>query len=255
MNRHLKYLAIGLVCAIAILAVITAASLITYGNRKKERVLQREDAGFAKETVTADRSSEVRGEKTEAASGRQDAEADDNLNRFLHRQDVITEEMKESMESIPKTGNASIDFLNSMGLQLEAQAAMSEDYLNCNGRDKRLKAFAEDVIERRQEETGLLRELKEKYEAEGHKDEDKENAFLDEYDKLLRRSPEMEKPGTDSLEHAFAEGLLLHRRITGELAGFILEYTDYEEIRSYAKNRIRTQKEEEELLKEFLPKK
>ena len=48
----------------------------------------------------------------------------------------------------------------------------------------------------------------------------------------------------DSLDQAFAEGMIMHHQMAVDMARDILEYTDYEEIRTMAQNIIDVQEKE-----------
>ncbi|MFR3823733.1 MAG: DUF305 domain-containing protein [Hungatella hathewayi] len=96
-----------------------------------------------------------------------------------------------------------------------------------------------------------MRDLIRKYEAEGHNDADQESAYLEEYDKMLDHDHSMNKAGTDSLDHAFAEGMIMHHQMAVDMAKSILEYTNYEEIRTLAQSIIDAQEKEIEEMKEF----
>ena len=50
--------------------------------------------------------------------------------------------------------------------------------------------------------------------------------------------------GVDNIDQAFAEGMIMHHQMAVDMARDILEYTDYEEIRTMAQNIIDVQEKE-----------
>ena len=85
---------------------------------------------------------------------------------------------------------------------------MADSYLEYGGSNEKLKKLAENIKTTQTEEIQQMKDLIKKYEAEGHNDADQESAYLDEYDKMLEHDHSMSKSGTDSLDHAFAEGMI-----------------------------------------------
>lgn len=57
-------------------------------------------------------------------------------------------------------------------------------------------------------------------------------------------SHHMDTSDVDSLDQAFAEGMIMHHQMAVDMARDILEYTDYEEIRTMAQNIIDVQEKE-----------
>lgn len=174
----------------------------------------------------------------------QETSADDNVNRYLQKQDEIMMDMMHAMENIPKTGNASIDFLNGMIPHHESAIDMAESYLEYGGTNETLTKLADQIKKTQTEEIKQMQDLITKYEGEGHTDSDRESAYLDEYDKMLEHDHEMNKSGADNLDHAFAEGMIMHHQMAVDMAKDILEYTDYDEIRELAQNIIDLQEKE-----------
>lgn len=239
MNKNLKYWAAGIIAAIVIIAI---AAFAAAGSRKKVPL------------PTAPAEMESSSPTTEQITGTpddSDAASDDDTNRYLRRQDEIMRNMMHDMENIPKTGNASIDFLNGMIPHHESAVEMADSYLEYGGNNETLKKLAENIKTTQAEDIRKMRDLIVKYEAEGHNDADQENAYLDEYDKMLDHDHFMSKSGTDSLDHAFAEGMIMHHQMAVDMAKSILEYTNYEEIRTLAQSIINAQEKEIAEMKEF----
>lgn len=268
MNKNMKYWAAGIIAAIIIIAV---AAFAAAGSRKKNPELpspQETESGSpaadaskgmadgqnGSDGAAMNHGSHGSGSGTGgAADSTSDGSAgDDNINRYLHKQDEIMMDMMHAMENIPKTGNASIDFLNGMIPHHESAVEMAESYLEYGGSDETLTALAENIKTTQTEEIRQMKDLIAKYESEGHSDDDQESAYLDEYDKMLDHDHEMSKSGASSLEHAFAEGMIMHHQMAVDMAKSILEYTDYEEIRTLAQNIIAVQEKEIEEMQQFI---
>ncbi len=254
MNKNMRYWAMCVIAAV-VLILITVFT-ISNNNRKgyTETTVQEDQQHAMDQQETGENG--VNNQKLQNDSARQRSEArldKDNLNRYLHKQDDILSDMMKAMKTIPKTGNASIDFLEAMVPCNEAAIGLAESYLLYGGNDEALAALAEDVILNQDNEIIQFQKLMKKYQSESHVNEDKENAFLDDYDTMLDQDHDIDKSGTQSLEHAFSEGMIAHHKITVELEKSIAEYTDYEEIRTLAENLLANQKEEMEKLSEYVP--
>lgn len=155
--------------------------------------------------------------------------------------------MMEDMVIREKSGNASLDFLRGMIPHHEAAIKMSESYLSYQGKSDELKTIAQDIITAQKDELKQMNELVKSYEKDGKKDQTKEDAYLEQYSKMFAgdsMSRHMDTSGADSLDQAFAEGMIMHHQMAVDMARDILEYTDYEEIRTMAQNIIDMQEKE-----------
>lgn len=251
MNKNMRYWVLGIVAAIIIVLIVTFAA---GGFRKNDA------SGPTEETTTTQsgtQETDHNAHDTGAAGESQNHNLDnvtteDNINRYLEKQDEIMMDMMHAMQDIPKSGNASLDFLNGMIPHHESAIDMAEAYLSYGGVDENLKELASNIITVQGEEISQMKDLVKKYEAEGHKDEDKENAYLAEYDTMMDHDHEMSKSGAASLEHAFAEGMIIHHQMAVDMAKAILEYTDYEEIKTLSQNIIDAQEKEIEEMKQYI---
>lgn len=250
MNKNMKYWAAGIIAAVVIIAVAVFAAA---GSRKKAPLspAPAETESSSQSTEQSSGAAESQNHMDHSAHGTSSAAADDDTNRYLQRQDEIMRNMMRDMENIPKTGNASIDFLNGMIPHHESAVEMADSYLEYGGNNETLKKLADTIKTTQTEEIRQMRDLIRKYEAEGHNDADQESAYLEEYDKMLDHDHSMNKAGTDSLDHAFAEGMIMHHQMAVDMAKSILEYTNYEEIRTLAQSIIDAQEKEIEEMKEF----
>lgn len=258
MNKNTKYWAAGIAGAVILIIIIAAFAAGSGRNRN--------DGGPAENSTASE--SAVESESSSDASGQTGSESmdhgshtmgsekasdDDNINRYLHKQDEIMMDMMQAMESIPKSGNASIDFLRGMIPHHESAVDMAESYLEYGGDSGAMKELAENIISTQTDEIKQMQDLITKYENEGHTDSDQESAYLEEYDKMMDHDHQMPKSGTDSLDHAFAEGMVMHHQMAVDMAKSILEYTDYEEIRNLARTMIDTQEKEIEEMQKYIP--
>ena len=245
MNKNMKYWAAGIIAAVVIIAVAVFAAA---GSRKKAPLspAPAETESSSQSTEQSSGATESQNHMDHSAHGTSSAAADDDTNRYLQRQDEIMRNMMRDMENIPKTGNASIDFLNGMIPHHESAVEMADSYLEYGGNNETLKKLAETIKTTQTEEIRQMRDLIRKYETEGQ-----ESAYLEEYDKMLDHDHSMNKAGTDSLDHAFAEGMIMHHQMAVDMAKSILEYTNYEEIRTLAQSIIDAQEKEIEEMKEF----
>ncbi len=231
MKKSMRYWAIGMIvtCILLLIAALTAVNW--FKARKPDR------PGISsvnfQDTFTAS-----------ANPNLDNVSAEDNINRYLSRQDEIMTDMIQTMKGISKTGNATTDFLKGMIPHHESGILMSEAYLSYGGSNEKLKNLAETIISSRQEDIARIQDLSVKYESQDHSSEDKENAFLEDYNNLLNRNSEAGKSSGASLDQAFCDGLKEHHQMAVEIARSILEYTDYEEIRILAQNIITAEEQE-----------
>ena len=138
MNKNMKYWATGIIAAIVILAI---AAFAAAGSRKKAPIPPA-PTEMESSSQTAEQSSgsaESKNSMDHNGHGGSDAASDDDTNRYLQRQDEIMMDMMHDMENIPKTGNASIDFLNGMIPHHESAIDMADSYLEYGGSNEKLK--------------------------------------------------------------------------------------------------------------------
>lgn len=251
MNKNAKYWAAGI--AAAILVIIIVIAFAAAPGRKQSGPQETEGTFAVTESSAESGSAQDTMDHSGHGMASGDATADDNINRYLQKQDEIMMEMMHAMESIPKSGNASIDFLRGMIPHHESAVDMAESYLEYGGDAGAMKELADNIISTQTDEIKQMQDLIEKYESEGHTDEDQESAYLEEYDKMMNHDHQMAKSGADTLDHAFAEGMVMHHQMAVDMAKSILEYTDYEEIRTLAQAIIDTQEEEIEEMQKYIP--
>lgn len=113
------------------------------------------------------------------------SDAGKNLETYLREQDTIMADMMRDMEDIPKTGSADIDFLNGMIPHHESAVAMAESFLKNGGQNQKLVTLAGDIIEVQNKEIDQMKSMIERLEKSGKRNEEKEEAYLKEYQKMF----------------------------------------------------------------------
>ena len=254
MNKNMRTWVIGICVALVIIVAVAAA----FANNRSgsddgqtsESQTESTSASAASQTETGSReqASSNSGNAADHSghNGHMNASGDD-LSRYLTEQDSIMMNMMEDMVIREKSGNASLDFLRGMIPHHEAAIKMSESYLNYQGKSDELKTIAQDIITAQKDELKQMNELVKSYEKNGKKDQTKEDAYLEQYSKMFAddsMSHHMDASGVNSLDQAFAEGMIMHHQMAVDMARDILEYTDYEEIRTMAQNIIDVQEKE-----------
>ena len=256
MNKNMRTWVIGICVALIIIVAVAAA----FANNRSGS-----DNGQASESQTESASGSAASQADTETGSREQASSNsgnaaghsghnghmntsgDDLSRYLTEQDSIMMNMMEDMVIREKSGNASLDFLRGMIPHHEAAIKMSESYLSYQGKSDELKTIAQDIITAQKDELKQMNDLVKSYEKDGKKDQTKEDAYLEQYSKMFAgdsMSRHMDISGADSLDQAFAEGMIMHHQMAVDMARDILEYTDYEEIRTMAQNIIDVQEKE-----------
>lgn len=260
MNKNMRMWIIGICVALVIIVVVAVAYA---GNSSKSQTGgstenqtestgtstgMMEESGMSSQGQTQMDSGNVmdhsghNGHMTESG-----VTSGDDLSRYLTEQDSIMMTMMEDMVIREKSGNASLDFLRGMIPHHESAIRMADSYLNYNGESEELKTIAKDIITAQKQELEQMNELVKTYEKDGKKDQKKEDAYLEQYSKMFAdgsMSHHIDTTGVDNLDQAFAEGMIMHHQMAVDMAKDILEYTDYEEIRTMAQDIIDVQEKE-----------
>lgn len=256
MNKNMRTWIIGICAALVIIVVVAAA----YASRSRDNSGAGQSAGS--QMGAAGQSSDAQDSLTSSQDQAQGNAGDsmghsghnghlsdsgDSLSRYLTEQDSIMMSMMDDMVIREKSGNASLDFLRGMIPHHEAAVKMAESYLSYDGKSEDLKTIARDIITAQKEELAQMNELVKTYEKEGKKDQKKEDAYLEQYSKMFAdgsMSHHIDPADVDNLDQAFAEGMIIHHQMAVDMAKDIMEYTDYEEIRTMAQNIIDVQEKE-----------
>lgn len=187
----------------------------------------------------------------------QETGASKSVEEYKKEQDTIMEEMMADMENIPKSGNASIDFLNGMIPHHQSAVSMSESYLKYGGKNEDLKQLAENVIKTQNEEIEQMKGMVERLESDGSRDEEKEADYLEEYNKMFHLShtehdAHTGKDTTQNVDWAFAEGMAMHHQMAVDMSKVILDYTEEDDVKQLAENIIKMQEDEIEQMERIL---
>lgn len=168
-----------------------------------------------------------------------------SLPHYLEEQKLAMDTMMTEMKNIPHTGDPAIDFLYGMIPHHESAIAMSKSYLKYSGNSVELKQMAEDIIKTQGTEIEQMQSMIQKLEANMQNDETKETEYLNTYNKMFEAhgvSHNMSAP--NSVEEAFAEGMIMHHEMAIQMAETVLNYTENEEILNMAQNIIDMQNKE-----------
>lgn len=177
----------------------------------------------------------------------------ESLKTYLSEQNTIMPDMVKKMTVTP-TGNASLDFLKGMIPHHESAITMAKSYLTHGRTHDKLEDLAEDIIEDQNEEIREMKRLIQEIEASGVKDEAKEKAYMDSYKKILSGHKNMEHGASSysSVEHAFAENMIVHHQMAVDMSKAILSHTDHKEVRELAEDIIEEQELEIIKMQRFL---
>lgn len=167
------------------------------------------------------------------------------LELYLSEQDAIMTDMMEQM-AVEPSGNASIDFLKGMIPHHQSAIDMAESYLNHGGSNPVLKELAENIISTQSDEIDQMQTLIEDIKASKETDTEKEQGYLDAYDKMMSSHAHMNHGPVqeEDVEQAFANGMLMHHQMAVDMSKAILDYTDNEAVRNLAETIILAQEEE-----------
>lgn len=181
------------------------------------------------------------------------APADDQLSAYLQEESTIMMDMMDGMENIDESGYAATDFLSGMIPHHEAAVAMAKSYLQNGAENQELIDLANSIIETQNKEIEDMNTLVQEYRSADKKDEEKAKAHLKEYREMFDSHDDMmHGSSANSVDAAFAQGMLMHHEMAVEMAEDILEYTDEEAVITLANNIIATQKQEIEKMEDIL---
>ncbi len=85
------------------------------------------------------------------------------------------------------------------------------------------------------------------YEKDGSKDDANEDAYLEKYSEMFSddsMSHHINPDGAETMDQAFAEGMIMHHQMAVDMARDILDYTEEKEVRELAENIIELQEKE-----------
>lgn len=180
---------------------------------------------------------------------------DDPLQEYLEDQNEIMNDMIEEMETAP-SGNAAVDFLKGMIPHHKSAIEMSESYLEHGGTNSELKELAKNIIQAQKQEIEEMDRLIQKIEDTGETDAQKEQNYLDAYEKMMSSHQHMNHADSDAqnVEQAFAEGMIMHHQMAVEMSQTILNHTEQKDVRDLAQTIITAQQKEIEQMRKIADK-
>lgn len=239
MNKQTKYWIIGLIAVGIVLLIWLGAA----GSRKSGE--KTTDPGVTESSSAAGLNNGTEEDPHAGMDHGPGASDDQSTAAYLKEQDIIMANMMKDMEDIPTTGSAAIDYLNGMLPHHESAVAMAESYVRHGGADPELTALANDVIEVQTKEIEQMKSMVLNLEENETKNNDMEAAYLEEYQKLFAAHHENHMAGAaESVDEAFAEGMILHHQMAADMSKIILEYTEQKDVRELAQNIIDVQEKE-----------
>ena len=266
MNKNMRTWVIGICVALVIIVAVAAAFANSRSGSDDGQTSQSQtestSASAASQTETETGSREQASSNSGNAAdhsghnGHMNASGDD-LSRYLTEQDSIMMNMMEDMMIREKSGSADIDFLKGMIPHHEAAIKMSESYLNYGGEVSDLETLAQDIITAQKKELTEMNDLVKKYEKEGKKNQENEDAYLAKYSGMFSddsMSHHINPSGVDNIDQAFAEGMIMHHQMAVDMARDILDYSEQEEVKKLAQDIIDVQEKEIEQMQKLIQK-
>lgn len=236
MNQKTKYWVMG-AAAIIIIALIWFFAA-NGGSDNNESVTE---SGVGMETGNASNNTAM-DHSTTAETGTNSTD----LTAYIDEQNTVMMDMMDGMKNIPLTGNAALDYLHGMIPHHESAVSMAESYLKYGGENQELKKLAEDIISVQKTEIADMNAMISELEGTIKKDEEKEAAYLEEYNKMFDdpHSHHMDTSGIKTVEEAFCEGMISHHQMAVDMSQAVLNHTDEENVRKLADNIIKAQEQE-----------
>ena len=102
-----------------------------------------------------------------------------------------------------------------------------------------------------------MNDLVKKYEKEGKKNQENEDAYLAKYSGMFSddsMSHHINPSGVDNIDQAFAEGMIMHHQMAVDMARDILDYSEQEEVKKLAQDIIDVQEKEIEQMQKLIQK-
>lgn len=181
------------------------------------------------------------------------AYGEDNLTKYLNEQSSEMSTMMENMKSIKPTGDVALDFLYGMIPHHKAAIEMSKSLLKYGGENEQIKEIAENIVKGQSEEIDQMKNMIKCIESNPQIDEKKEQEYLKEYNKMFAKNMnEKDKSKINSVDKAFAIGMIKHHEMAITMAQDVLKYTNNQDIINLANNIIKSQNSEIIKMKEFI---
>lgn len=177
----------------------------------------------------------------------------DNLKKYLNEQSSEMSTMMEDMKNIKHTGDPAIDFLYGMIPHHKAAIEMSKSLLKYGGENAEIKKIAENIISTQSKEIEQMKDMIKRMGSNPQVDEKKEQAYLKEYNDMFNKHTNNDDMGnTNSVDKAFAIGMIKHHKMAISMSEIILKYTDNQEVVNLANNIIDLQKREIKQMQEII---
>lgn len=179
---------------------------------------------------------------------------EEKVENYLKEETEIMSKMMKDMENISNTGNATIDFLNGMIPHHQSAVEMSESYLKYGAENAELKQIAETIIETQTNEIEQMKLMIQTLEQNKEKEEENEAAYLKEYEEMLLQHSHMNHivQAPKSVDEAFAQGMIMHHQMASDMSKSILNYSNEEEVKTFAQTIIDVQEKEIKQMQDIL---
>lgn len=178
---------------------------------------------------------------------------EDNITKYLNEQNEEMSIMMEDMKNIKPTGDVSLDFLYGMIPHHKAAIEMSNSLLKYGGQNEEIKKIAKNIITNQNKEIEQMKDMIKSIESNPQIDEKKEQDYLKKYNEMLTDNMnEKDKSKINSVDKAFAIGMIKHHEMAITMAQDILKYTNNQDVINLANNIIKSQNSEIVKMKEFV---
>ncbi|WP_230203716.1 DUF305 domain-containing protein [Bacillus massiliigorillae] len=181
------------------------------------------------------------------------AELGEKEQAYYDNYQSILQVMKKGMDSAPKTGDPSLDFLYEMIPHHEAAVSMAENILKY-GSNEQVKKLATAIVHDQLKGIAQMEALLKKLKQNPQVDKAKEAAYLKVYNKAhneMMKAMEEAKP-TGNIDRDFLEEMIPHHEGAVKMASNILNYTNNEELKAIAQNIVTSQQKQLEEMKQLL---
>lgn len=234
MNRR----TIVAICAIAVAAIVILFVVFNRGND--------ENGNGGNEQSTS--------EMTTGNNNGSETTGNNDISGYVTEQDNIMNNMMESMMNVESSGNADISFLAGMIPHHQSAVEMAESYIRHGAENAEMKKLAENIIITQNEEINQMNEMIKSISESGENDAAKEASYLKEYNQIMHNGHSHSQNNYESVDMAFAEGMIEHHQMAVDMANLVLKYGNNEEVKKLAENIVEVQKKEIEEMNSFLNK-
>ena len=225
-----------IICAVVVLLIIIWLIAVKMQDNNTENIT------ISPEATTIEETSAVTSDPSDSA----------NISDYVAKEDMLMHEMMENMMNIEKSGSADIDFLAGMIPHHQSAIEMSESYIDHDPQNADIKSLAQNIISVQQEEIATMNDLISSIKESGVTDTEKADAYQDEYTHIMHTSHSHSTNEYNSVDQAFADGMIEHHQMAIDMSNLILKYSDNEEVKTLAENIISAQEKEIQEMNDFL---